>query len=575
MLAFEKKKIMKQHKYILLLLAVAFSYSCKKTLEQAPKGTLSIENLNNIAGAEAMVVSAYALMDHTRSDAGGPGGGGTNNPVSNWSYGDVRSDDAYKGGGGTGDISDLNSLELGVVQPTNGLINNKWRVLFYGVSRCNKALQILNQLTDNGYPLRTRRIAEVKVLRGIYYFDLKKHFRTYPYVDETIELGQEGTVPNDKTEQQLWDKIKVDFNAGTTIPFDGQDVGRVNKYVAFAYLAKWDVFNKKWAEAIMNADEVINSGKYKLLTNLQDLYSDPTKDHAGENIFAVETSVRNGGTNGGNFNWGEQLTTPPGPAYGGGDGFHRPTQNLVNAFKVDAATGLPLLDNFNNSDFAADDITTPVDPRLDHAIGRPGIPWKDYTGGVYGSNWIREGTTYGLFSTKKNIVLVNSPLRGPQANPWAGSAYNWPLIKYSEVLLWKAEAIIESGGDLEQAKGLVNQIRNRAKNSPVVTKLNSTQPAANYKIEPYPGIPVWDQATAKKALRFERRLELCLEGIRFYDLVRWGEAATVINNFYATEKIKRPYLSAGSYTPTKHDYLPIPQNEIDISRGTYKQDPNY
>ena len=566
---------MKQHKYIFLLAITLLGYSCKKTLDQAPKGTLNIENLIDKTGAEALVVSAYALLDQVRSDAGGPVGGGLNNPVSNWSYSDVRSDDAYKGGGGTGDISDLNSLELGIIQPTNSLVNNKWRVLFYGVSRCNKALKVLNQLTDAAFPLRTRRIAEVKVLRGSYYFELKKHYRTYPYIDEKVELGEEGKVPNDQTEQQLWDKIKVDLTAGIDIPFDGQDVGRVNKYVAFAYLAKWNVFNKKWADAISNCNEIINSGKYKLLSNLQDLYSDPLKDHDGEKIFAVQTSVKNGGTNGGNYNWGDLLTSPPGPAYGGGDGFHRPTQNLVNAFKVDVVTGLPLFDSFNNSDLPSDDVVTPIDPRLDHAVGRPGIPWKDYTGGVYGNNWIREGTTYGPYSKKKNMILVNSTLRGPANFPWAQGALNFPLLKYSEVLLWKAEAIIESGGNLEEAKELVNQIRNRAKNSPVVTKLNSNTAAANYKIEPYPSIPAWDQATARKALRFERRLELCMEGIRFYDLVRWGEAATVINNFYATEKLKRPFLSAGNYTAPKLDYLPIPQNEIDISRGTYKQDPNY
>ncbi|MBD0294230.1 MAG: RagB/SusD family nutrient uptake outer membrane protein [Flavisolibacter sp.] len=566
---------MKRHKLFFLAGIMLIAFSCTKTLEQAPKGTLTFENLTTKDGAEALVVAAYAHLDQVRSDAGGPIGGSLTNGVSNWTTSDVRSDDAYKGGGGTGDISELNSLELGIVEPTNGIINNKWRALFYGVSRCNKALKVLNQLNDEGYALRTRRIAEVKVLRGIYYFELKKHFRTYPFIDETVAFGEEGTVPNNLTEQQLWDKIKEDLQAGTNIPYDGQDVGRVNKYVAYAYLARWAAFRSIWAEVITYSNEVINSGKYRLVPNLQELYSDPAKDHEGEKIFALETSVKNGGTDGGNYNWGDLLTTPPGPAYGGGDGFHRPTQNLVNAFKVDPATGLPLLDTYNNSDLAPEDVVTPVDPRLDHAIGRPGIPWKDYTGGVYGNNWIREGTTYGPYSKKKNIILVNSNLRGPSAFPWAQGALNYPLIKYSEVLLLKAEALIESGGDLEQAKALINQIRNRAKNSPVVTKIGTTESAANYKVEPYPGSPAWDQATARKALRFERRLELCLEGIRFFDLVRWGATATVMNNYYATEKQKKPFLAAGNYVSPRLDYLPIPQNEMDISRGVYKQDPNY
>lgn len=565
---------MKKNIWFIVPAALLLALSCKKVLEQNPKGTLSMETLTNKEGAEALVVAAYALLDQVLSDSWSPIAA-IFNPASNWSYSDVRSGDAYKGGGGTGDISELNSLELGIVEPTNSLINNKWRVLFYGVSRCNKALKVLNELSDEGYPLRARRIAEVKVLRGLYYFELKKHFRTYPFIDENVPIGEEGKVPNDKTEDELWNLIKTDLQAGTGIPYEGQDVGRVNKYVAHAYLAKWNIFRKNWAEAIAHCNEVINSGKYRLLPNLQDLYSDPTKDHDGEKIFALETSVKNGGTEGGNYNWGDLLTSPPGPAYGGGDGFHRPSQNLVNAFKVDPVTGLPLFDTYNNSDLAPNDVTTPVDPRLDHAIGRPGIPWKDFMGEVYGPNWIREGTTYGPYSKKKNIILVNSPLRGPAAFPWAQGALNYPFLKYSEVLLWKAEAIIESGGNLEEAKALINQIRNRAKNAPVVTQLGSSTPAANYKIELYPASPAWDQATARKALRFERRLELALEGHRFYDLVRWGEAASFINNYYAAEKTKRPYLAAGNYLANKHDYLPVPQAEIDMSRGVYKQDPNY
>ena len=332
-----------RNKILIIAGVLMLSFSCTKILDQAPKGALSTETLTNKDGAEALVISAYALLDQVFSDSWSPIAA-IFNPASNWSYSDVRCGDAYKGGGGTGDIGELNSLELGIVEPTNSLINNKWRVLFYGVSRCNKALTVLNALGDDGYDLRTQRIAEVKVLRGIYYFELKKHFRTYPYIDETILSGQEGTILNDLTEQQLWDKIKEDLSAGIAIPFDGQDIGRINKYVAYSYLAKWNIYQKNWAETINNCNEVINSGKFKLVDNLQDLYSDPTKDHDGEKIFALETSVKNGGTEGGNYNWGDLLTSPPGPAYGGGDGFHRPTQNLVNAFKVDPPTGLPLFD---------------------------------------------------------------------------------------------------------------------------------------------------------------------------------------------------------------------------------------
>lgn len=563
-------------KHIVFILAALLLLvtSCKKVLDQAPKGALSSETLNNPKGAEALVVAAYALLDNVYQSNDFAPISAIFNPASNWSYGDVRSDDAYKGGGGTGDISDLNNLELGIVTPENSLIERKWRVLNFAVSRCNKALKILTQLSDNGYSLRQRRIAEVHVLRGHYLFELKKHFRTFPYIDETVVEGEEGKVSNNANEQQLWDKIVEDLKAGISIPFDGQESGRINKYIAHAYLAKVYMFLGKWNDALPNLNAVITSGKYRLLDNLEDLYSNAGVEHAGENIFAIETSVGDGGTLGGNLNWGDLLTSPPGPAYGGGDGFHRPSQNLVNAFKVDPITGLPLLDTYNNADLAPADITTAVDPRLDHAIGRPGITWKDFKGEVYGSNWIREGNTYGPYSKKKNLISPNSPLRASGGFPWARGAMNYPFIKYSDVLLWKAEALIESGQDLDEARGLINQVRSRAKNTPVVKKLDGNTPAANYVIGLYPATG-WTQDYARKALRFERRLELCLEGQRFYDLVRWNAASSVLNTYYQSEKVKRPYLSAGNFVAPKHNYLPIPQNEIDRSRGVLQQDSNY
>lgn len=563
-------------KIIYLITTILFlASSCSEDiLDIEPKAVLSSETLDNPEAAEGLVIASYALLDNVFNDGLFPPISAIFYPASNWSYSDVRSDDAYKGGGGTGDIGELNSIELGNIFTTNSLIFRKWQVLYFAVSRCNKALQALNSLTTEQFPLKETRIAEVKALRGHYYFELKRHFFTYPYIDETVELGQEGTIPNNLSSEELWQRIIDDFQSAAAVLPDVQpEIGRVNKPMANAYLAKVFMYTGRFQEAIQQADLVINSGQYRLLDNLEDLYSSPETEHAGEFIWAIETSVMDGGTLGGNLNWGDLLTSPPGPAYGGGDGFHRPSQNLFNAYKVDA-NGLPLFDTFNDADMAPEDTTTPIDPRLDHAIGRPGIPWKDFIGEVYGANWIREGSTYGALSKKKNLISPNSPLRAAEGFPWARGAFNYPIIKYSDVLLWKAEALIETGGDLEEARNLINMIRERAMNSPVVMTLDGSGPAANYQIGLYPSTG-WTQDFARQALRFERRLELALEGHRFYDLVRWGTADEVINTYYDTESADRPYLSTGTFVSNRHEYLPIPQDEIDRSAGVLEQNEFY
>ena len=155
---------MRKNKFLVIAGVLMLSFSCTKTLDQAPKGALSTETLTNKDGAEALVISAYALLDQVFSDSWSPIAA-IFNPASNWSYSDVRCGDAYTGGGGTGDIGELNSLELGIVEPTNSLINNKWRVLFYGVSRCNKALQLFpcvpirpKRMRSSGYSLHLLRV---------------------------------------------------------------------------------------------------------------------------------------------------------------------------------------------------------------------------------------------------------------------------------------------------------------------------------------------------------------------------------------------------------------------------------
>lgn len=556
------------------------TFACQDILEQTPKGALSDQTLVNKEGAEALVIACYSILDNKDPQpAWGWGNVGSNllNNPSMWESGDLRSDDAYKGGGGPDDVAEYGNIELGIYQPTNLAFQVIWKGHYVSISRCNKALKVLNQLTDAQMPLRARRIAEVKVLRGFFYMRLKQLFRTFPFIDENVQIGSEGLVPNNLSEVDLWSKIVQDLRAGSEIPYDGQDAGRVNKYVSSALLARAFLYQGKFTEALASANDVINSGKYQLIDDLEGLYSDPGKERAGENIFAIEASVGGGAESKVRFNWGDIWVAPSNGPYGGGDGFQRPSQNLVNAFKVDA-NGLPLFNTFNNSDLLPTEKNIPVDPRLDHAIGRPGIRWKDYTASTQTINWARSEPVYGPYVKKKNLIYVNSSFRATATTdfPWAGGALNFPFLKYSEVLLTKAECLVELNQDLPEARRLVNLIRLRAKNTSYVKDFTDpAKPAANYKIGLYEDPATWTQAYARNAVRFERRLELCLEGHRFFDLRRWNLLDSVIPAYYQTEQTKRGYLKAATFNLAKNSYYPIPQNEIDISRGVLKQDPNF
>jgi hypothetical protein len=225
-------------------------------------------------------------------------------------------------------------------------------------------------------------------------------------------------------------------------------------------------------------------------------------------------------------------------------------------------------------------------------MGRPGIPYLDW--GLHpGEAWIRNPVNDGTLSPKKNVYAESQK----DAFTDVGSAYWGPtelvannvnIIRFSDVILWAAECAADAN-DLTAAKNYVNIIRTRAadptgwvyKNSPydapTATYTNQTTAADTYKIGLYASFP--DKAYAVKAIRFERRLELAMEGQRFFDLVRWGIAAATINAYIAREKVLRPLKTTANFTAGKNEYMPIPQGEIDNmnSDGTIRleQNPGY
>jgi hypothetical protein len=267
-----------------------------------------------------------------------------------------------------------------------------------------------------------------------------------------------------------------------------------------------------------------------------------------------------------------------------------------------AATGLPYLSDYdshpvkNDQGIASTQPFTPdagpLDPRIDWTIGRRGIPYLDW-GNHPGADWIRSpGQTYaGPYSPKKNIYMQATQDQYADNHSWApGTAINWNIIRYADVLLMAAEAEAQLG-NLEQAQTYVNQVRARAAN-PVnfvyryandATPLSgySTTPAANYKIAVYPAgqFASLGKVGALNAIYFERKLELATEGHRFFDLVRWGIAEPTLNAYFAYESTITTDIRGGHFSAGKNDYYPIPQRQIDLStssgKSTLTQNPGY
>jgi hypothetical protein len=256
---------------------------------------------------------------------------------------------------------------------------------------------------------------------------------------------------------------------------------------------------------------------------------------------------------------------------------------MVNAFKTDES-GLPLLDAFNDeSIFNTVDANgeTPLapgitlDPRIDHTVGIPGRPFKYRntvnTPGdmIYKFSWARDPGVYGYFGNMKEQQAPDCSCFVKEG-PFIGTSKNVDFIRYADVLLFKAEALIQLG-HVDAGIDLINLLRTRAAAS---TERQIEAGATDiYNTSTYPmGL---SQAEALKALKFERRLEFAMEGHRFFDLVRWGEAEQVLNAYLEVERERRDFLSNANFTAGRDEYYPIPQREIDFTGGLYIQNPGY
>lgn len=542
--------------------------SCDSMLSTEPQGVFSAEQIGDKEASDLMTAAYATLMCHyfgnNESFAG---------PINNWVI-DLRSDDALKGGDNVTMEGYMHQLEIGNVESNSDILNFKWRNNYFSISRCNTAIKaLLNANIDE--TSRAAMIGEMKTLRAYYYFDMYRLFAKFPYFDETVANPSECRA-DQYSRDQILGFIRQDLRDSYEVMLeDVPEVGRFNRYVAAAVLARVDLFCSDFAEAEKYADIVIRSGKYQLYPNFLDM-SKPEFNNTYESVMAVQFSSANSGSqynycNCLNLTYNFKDDSRTDTYYGNGDDFYLGSQDLINAFATDA-NGLPYLDGSVHqvgNTVAPGEANYPgnVDPRLDFTFGRIGMPWR---GLEYTENWTRNLSLYGQYSCKKAYTSPDSPYCETGIVPWGASSLNYIIIRYADVLLMKAEALIEQGKDLDEARSLINQVRAKAARSvdPAYSPVDCNPLKANYAVGQYPASG-WTQEYARKAVRHERRVELAMEGLRWFDLLRWGTAVETVNNYYQYEVKFQPYYNGANLSESEL-YFPIPLNQVDNAGDLYK-----
>ncbi|RCH56332.1 RagB/SusD family nutrient uptake outer membrane protein [Mucilaginibacter hurinus] len=563
-------------KYIITALAAAFIFSsCNKVLDVGPKGALNEEQVSTPEQAEGFVIATYSQLGNDE----------INRAFSMYQYGNIRSDDAYKGGGGINDGDVFHQMETFVTSRADQWnYDGMWFNIYIGIRRANEGLRVLNKFTPAQLPNVEIRKAELRFLRGYWYLMVENLFKNIPYIDENVPSTEYENITNNAlSRDEILEKIAADFEfAAATLPPTQPEIGRANKYAAYAFLAKTRLFQAykqddkhnvtsidqgTLQKVVTAADAALNS-EYTLQPDFANNFLPGSTENGQEAFMSVQFSS-NDGAGRGRVNFGDMLTVPQGI---GCCDFQKPSQTLMNAFRT-SEDGLPLLETYNNQnvDFAVNT----VDPRVDHTISRPGAPWKYEPERLVTEAWSRNVTLYGTYNSMKENVSPDCDCFINLA-PFFGNTKNRILIRVADVMLFKAEALIEMGRQNE-ALPLINDIRNRAKKSTARLKMANGQPTSKYNVQPYtPGVNItWDQANARKALRFERRVEMALEGERFFDLMRWGVADKEINDFFDKEKGTRSIYQGARFTKGRDEFLPVPQNQVFFSKGKYIQNPGY
>jgi len=501
---------MKKYTYTLLMTAlmIVLTPSCSKDfLETRPVGrTLELNHYQSQEQAFEALVAIYDVLQW------------------NDMYGfnmfrllmNTASDEAHAGGSDASDQPSWVAFDNFTMNPNLGPQAGFWKKSYRGIYRANYFLEVIETTPNTSAAFVERTTAEAKFLRAKFYFDLLRLFGNAPLILEPLSPDQYYNVQM-VDQDALFAQVEQDLTEAIVhlpVSISGSQKGRASKGAAQALLARAYLFmddNDKMDEVAALCEAVINSGEYALEQNYGDIFT-LAGEHGVESVFEISyTELSNQGwwqfqSGGGEGNVGTQfigMRDYDGPTYATGWGFCPVSTDLVT--------------------------TMGTDPRRVHTIidVATDLPTASYSAGYQNT---------GYFMRKYAPIAANLAPDGDPALNWGTNVRE---IRYADVLLMAAEGLVRSGGSDATALGYVNQVRNRA----------GVQPLAS------------SGATLLADIYTERQLELALEGHRYFDLIRTGQAATV--------------LASKGFNPAIHNWLPIPQNEIDASQGALTQNPGY
>jgi len=461
--------------------------------------------------------------------------------------GNMSTDDSNKGGSDAADRPFVADLGYGRALSSNPTLQSFWAASYLGIGNCNVGLANLpinTLLDDGGYKLKdevkSRYLAEMQFLRAYLYFELVKVFGGVPIIDKTMPVSYSNSLKR-ATSTEIFNFIISDLEAAANkLPKKNEtqasDRGRATREAAWAMQARVYLYFAKSNTALFEkakdaAKKVIDENSFSLTANFQDLFlkdgyktSEPIfsiikGDDPGLNIYGAFTPV---------------YTSPRGQT--GAYGFDQPTQNLVDEFE-------------------------PGDPRLLFTILEPGDVFAKASG-----QEVLNFSSYPSTGYHNRKSYLNPLRRGAG---WGDDAWTFHTIRYADVLLMYAEALLESNGDKSMVVTYINRVRTRASNS------SRTDAEATSRVRTIANIPLTNvlaTADLRKAIRHERRVEFAMEYQRLSDLQRWNVYVETMNNYAA-----KPFSNSrgAAFKKGVNELFPIPQAEIDRSGGSTTQNPGY
>lgn len=486
----------------LIISMVGMLGGCQKFLDRKPLSA-SLEDLNQ-GGIEGQVFGLYgAFLDRNTAYHGF-------NSIPYFALNSFRGDDAMKGS------SDADGADWGIVYDQFQYQKDHWSASIYWdqnynlINKANTVLYIADslKLTD---PATMTNIAEAKFFRALTYFQLVRVFGEVPLLTTKVNNPNDAKLPKSSV-SAVYALIDADLTAGIQyLPDNWKNSsgnnrfpGRLTKYAAMGLEAKAKMYRGDNAGALALLQQIINSGKFSLLNNYATVFK-VAGENSSESLFEIQADLGANGTPDNSYEYGVEQGVRGSGDWDLGWGWNTPTTQLEASYEAG-------------------------DTRKDATI-------------LYSGRDDGYGKAVPAYPTVPRLYWNKKVYPEPSMQAYTGSRQNkWInhiLLRYSDILLLAAEAANEIGGtsNTTQAKTWLNMVRTRA------GLANTTATT---------------QADLRTAIRQERKVELAMEGERFFDLVRWGAAQTV--------------LGASGYTPC-HMYYPLPQSAIDFAGGKLVQNP--